>query len=155
MLGALARASLMEVLQKEGLKVALPIGGRDMDMLVALEFHATPCMGVPLKIVAVDADALSSHMMSVPATGLLVALVWEIADPAAVRTFALTAAELIVVRMRALMGRDAPPRRSEGEERAHTARRIIQSAIAPFSISPGQWRKKLQTMLEGRAHSGV
>jgi hypothetical protein len=152
MLEVVARTGLMDVLLKDGVKIALPIGDNRIDMLASIESRAISGIWIPLRVIAVYADALSRRFEEeVLAPGLLVAVVWDTVNPIAVRTyrtFALTPAELTVVKMVALIARNGAPRAAPEAHSGRTEEQVLQNALEPFAISPGQWLKKLATLLK-------
>jgi hypothetical protein len=152
-----AHARLVDEMRNDGVKVVLPIGARAIDMLASVESGdgARPNVWVPLTVVAVRADGLSSHLQGARVPGLLIALVWHIGKPGAVRTFAFTPAELTVVKMIALIQCKRALSVAETVDPTCTRQTVLRRAIEPFAISPGQWRKKLVLMLEDNARSNV
>jgi hypothetical protein len=150
MLKLAARARVMDELMADGVNVASPVGACDIDLLALVESRTAPCglVFVPIQIVVVlHADELSRNLEGARASGVLIALVWDIGKSAPIRSFALTSAELALVKMIDLTdGADA--------ERAHTrtdplaAREsVLQTAIEPFAMSPGKWCKKLKAII--------
>jgi hypothetical protein len=141
-----ARAHLMDVLQTEGVKIALPVGESDMDILATVESCRCRCPAawVPVTVVADCADGLSGNLQRAVAPGLLVALVWEIGDPDAVRAYAFTPAELIVVKRIAV-----------GNSSARHSRAGLNRKLESFAMTAGRWRGKLMTMLESDSAAGV
>jgi hypothetical protein len=135
-------------LLKDGVKIAPPSGARELDMLASVDSrNDRPNLWVPIKVLAVGADELAGNLEHTKTPGLVIALVWRGSNPEDIRTFAFTPAELIVVKMIALIGR----------ENAMCAQETtLQRAIEPFTMWPGQWRTKITTMLgrELRADAG-
>jgi hypothetical protein len=146
MLKRAACAHLIEELMAEAINVALPVGVCDIDMLAFVESHTKPCglVSVPIRIIVSCQDGLLRYLRGARASGMLVALVWEVGEPAPIRSFALTSAELTLVKMIALMdGARAASSSADpdlGRERRET---ILQNVIKPFAMSRGQWRRKL------------
>lgn len=134
--GVAARAHLMDVLQTERVNVALPVGDCRIDMLASVEssLRARPARWVPLKVVAECAARLAGNLLAAMPSALLVALIGDIDNPDAVRTFAFARAELAAVKRIALLERETGPG-------------ALMSAIEPFATAPGQWRRKLLTIL--------
>lgn len=156
MLEVVARTYLMDVLQHDGIKIALPISDGEMDMLASIESRATPGIWIPLRVIAAHADALPGRFEKVLAPGLLVAIVLDRVNPntsRTYRTFALTPAELTVVRMVALIARKGAPRAACAVDEGRTIHHVLQNALEPFSISPGQWRRKFMTLLKDHSLS--
>lgn len=154
MLKRAARAHVIEELMAEAINVALPVGVCDIDMLAFLESHTKPCglLSVPIRVVVSCQDGLLRYLRSARASGMLVALVWEVGEPAPIRSFALTSAELTLVKMIALMGgaRAASADPELGRERQET---ILQNVIKPFAMSRGRWRRKLIGFVGGIAET--
>jgi len=96
---------------------------------------------------AVQADELSKTLESARTSGLVIACVWDGLNSEAVRTFAFTPLELTVVKMLALIKRANAARACGNVEPAFAQDAAFQEAMKPFSMLPGQWRKKIATML--------
>jgi hypothetical protein len=142
---------LSDELLGEGIEVALTVAARDLGLVVSVESSdgLRPSAWIPIKVVAVAADESIASLEDVETSGLVIALVCKNGRPEAVRAFAFTPAELIVVKMIALIGRQSEFRSDKGVDSARTRERVLRDAIEPFVVSPGQWRKKLSTMLAG------
>jgi hypothetical protein len=154
MLEVVARTRLMDVLQNEGVRIAFPIGDGDVDMLASIDSRSTAGIWIPISVIAAYSDALSGRFEHLRVPGLLVAIILDIdnADAEqAYRTFALTPAELTVVRMVVLIARRGAARAASKADSGRTSQRILQSALEPFVIGPGQWRRKFTAVLEDRA----
>ena len=152
MLKLAANARLLGELMAEGVNVALPVTACDIDMLALVESSADRpgSVSVPIQIVVLHSDGLARNLEAVPASGLLVALVWDVGESAPVRSFAFTSAELILVKMIDLMSGADVERAGADPEGAREA--VLQNAMEPFAMSPGNWRKKLMAMVaESRA----
>jgi hypothetical protein len=150
MLKLAARAHVIDELMAEAINVALPVGACDIDMLALLESRMEPCglVSVPIKIVVSRSDGLSRNLEAVRAQGILVTLIWDIGESAPIRSFALTSAELTLLKMINLM--DAG-RAGAGAEPAQERREtMLRNAMQPFAMSRGQWRKKLIGIVAGR-----
>jgi hypothetical protein len=151
-----AHAHVINELKAEAINVALPLGVCDIDMLAFLESRTEPCRlaSVPIRIVVSRKDGLSRTLRTARALGVLVALVWEDGEPAPIRSFALTSAELTLVQMIALMNGARPTPASAGPELVRARREtILQNAMKPFAMSRGQWRKKLLGLVGGTAEA--
>ena len=141
-----ARAHVIDELMAEAVNVALPVGASDIDILAFLESRTEPCglVSVPIQIVVSRGDALSRNLQAARVLGMLVALVWDIGDLAPIGSFALTSAELTLVKMIDLMDGAHAARAFAGAEPAPAQREtILRNAMKPFAMSRGQWRKKL------------
>jgi hypothetical protein len=140
MLELVGRARLMDEMMEDGVNVALPMGACEMDMLAYVNSRTGPCriVSVPINVASFCSDALSSNLEAARVSGLLIALVWGIGNPEDVRTFALTPAELTVVKMIEIIGR----------ANACTPEVVLRNALEPFAMSPGKWRKKITAILE-------
>jgi hypothetical protein len=149
------RARLMDELLEEGVNVALPMGECAIDMLAYVNSRTDACtvVSVPIKIVSFSSDALSINLERARASGLLIALVRQIGKPEQVRTFAFTPAELTVVKMIAMCARGNSARVGESPSHARTPQSILQNALEPFAISPGEWRKKIATIVADKHSS--
>jgi len=148
-----ARAHVIDELMAEAINVALPVGACDIDMLAFLESRTEPCgvVSVPIQIVVSHSDALSRNLQAARTLGMLVALVWDIGESAPIRSFALTSAELTVVKMIDLMDGAQAARAYAGAEPGRAQReRMLRNAMKPFAMSRGQWRKKLMGVVGGR-----
>jgi hypothetical protein len=120
-----ARAHVIDELMAEAVNVALPVGACDIEILAFLESRTEPCG--------------------------LVALVWDIGELAPIRSFALTPAELTLVKMIDLMDGVQAARECAGAESGRARREaILQNAMKPFVMSRGEWRKKLMGIVGGR-----
>src|SRR5580658_958603 len=70
---------------------------------------------------------------------------------APIRSFALTSAELTLVKMIDLMDGARAARAFAGAESAPAQREtVLRNAMKPFAMSRGQWRKKLLGIVGGR-----
>ncbi len=101
MLKLAARARVIDELMAEGVNVALPVVACDIDLLAFMESRTEPCgvVPVPIQIVVSREDGLARHLETARAFGVLVALIWDAAERVPIRSFALTSAELTLVRM--------------------------------------------------------
>jgi hypothetical protein len=129
------------------------VGACDIDMLAFVESRTEPCgvVSVPIQIVVSHSDALSRNLQAARALGMLVALVWDIGELAPMRSFALTSAELTLVKMIDLMEGARAARAYAGAEPGRAQReRRLRNAMKPFAMSRGQWRKKLMGIVGGR-----
>ena len=141
-----ARAHVIDELMAEAINVALPVGACDIDILAFLESRTDPCglVSVPIQIIVSRGDALSRNLRAARVSGMLVALVWDSGELAPIQSFALTSAELTVVKMIDLMDGARAARAFAGEEPAPARREtVLRNAMKPFAMSRGQWRKKL------------
>jgi hypothetical protein len=148
-----ARAHVIDELMAEAINVALPVGPCDIDMLAFVESRTEPCglVSVPIRIIVSRVDGLSRNLEAARASGILVALVWDVGEFAPLRSFALTAAELTLVKMIDLMEGAHPVRACAGAEPARALRETtLQNVMRPFAMSRGQWRKKLMGFIQGR-----
>jgi hypothetical protein len=156
MLKLTACARVMGELMAEGVDVALPVGACDIDMFAFVESRTAPCglVSVPIQIVALHEDELLRNFENTRGSlGLLIALVWDVHESAPIRSFAFTSAELVLVKMIDLMcGADAR-RACAGTNSAAAREAVLQNAIEPFAISPGNWRKKLMAMVAGSSET--
>ena len=124
----------------DGIKIARPNGARELDMLASVDSRDdTPNVWVPIKVLAVGAEELASNLQHTKTPGLVIALVWHGSSSKDIRTFAFTPAELIVVKMMALITRENAMRARET---------TLQRAMEPFTVCPGQWRTKITSMLQ-------
>jgi hypothetical protein len=144
-----ARTRLIDALMSEGVNVALPIGAGEIDMLASVESpNGEPWNAwIPIKVVATPADALGKKLGSTRVPGLLVMLISSSGNLETVQTFALTSAELTVVRMIALPTRNSAESDCKVFAAARTAGGIFNQALEPFAIYPGQWRQKVMAAL--------
>jgi hypothetical protein len=148
-----ARAHVIDELMAEAVNVALPVGACDIDILAFLESRTEPCglVSVPIQIVVSRSDALSRNLQAARGLGMLVALVWDIGELAPIRSFALTPAELTLVKMIDLMHGVQAARECAGAESGRARREtILRNAMKPFAMSRGEWRKKLMGIVGGR-----
>jgi hypothetical protein len=146
-----ARAHVIDELMAEAVNVALPVGASDIDILAFLESRTEPCgLVVPIQIVVSRSDALSRNLQDAQALGMLVALVWDIGELAPIRSFALTPAELTLVKMIDLMDGVQAARACAGAQSGRARREtILRNAMKPFAMSRGEWRKKLMGIVGG------
>jgi hypothetical protein len=150
MLDVVARACLMEILQTDGIRIALPVSNGEIDMLASIDSRATAGRWIPVRVIAGYSDTLP-QFEHVRGPGLLVAVVLDFVNANAWRVhraFALTPAELTVARMVALIARKGATRAVCTSDTGRTGKQILQNALEPFAILPGQWRKKFITLLK-------
>jgi hypothetical protein len=148
-----AHAHVIDELMADAINVALPVGACDIDMLALLESRTEPCglVSVPIKIVVSRSDGLSRSLDAARAHGSLVALVWDVGELAPIRSFALTSAELTLLKMIDLMDGAHAARAGAGAEPAQVRREArLRNAMKPFAMSRGQWRKKLTDIVGGK-----
>ena len=145
MLKLAARARVMDELMAEGVNVALPVGACDIVMLAFVTSRTAPCglVFVPIQIVVFE-DGVSRNRETALAPDVLVALVRDVGESAPIRSFALTSAELTLVKM--MDGADAE-RTYAGTDPLRARASVLQNAIEPFAMSPGKWRKKLMAVI--------
>jgi hypothetical protein len=156
MLKLAARARVIDELMAEGVNVALPVGTCDIDMLAFVESRTDPCglVSVPIQIIVLRGEGLSRNLEAARASGVLVALVWEVDELAPTRSFAFTSAELTLVKMINLMDAADAERARAGADPARARREaVLQNAMKPFAMAPGQWRKKLMAIVAGRSET--
>jgi hypothetical protein len=146
-----ARARVMDELMAEGVNVALPVGACDVDMLAFVKSRTAPCglVFVPIQI-AVFEDGLSRNLEAALASDVLIVLVWDVGESAPIRSFALTSAELTVVKMIDLVDGTGAERAYAATDPLRARESVLQNAIEPFAISPGEWRKKLMAVIAGK-----
>jgi hypothetical protein len=149
MLKLTARARVMDELMAEGVNVALPVGACDVDMLAFVKSSTVPCglVFVPIQVVVFE-DGLSRNLEAAVGSDVLIALVWDVGESAPIRSFALTSAELALVKTIDLMA-DAE-RAYAGTDPLRGRESVLQNAIEPFAMSPGKWRKKLIAVIAGK-----
>jgi hypothetical protein len=152
MLKLAARARVMDELMAEGVNVALPVGACDIDMLAFVESRTAPCglVSVPIQIVVLHEHELSRNLEVARASGVLIALVWDVGKSAPIRSFALTSAELTLVKMIDLIDGADAERAYAGTDPLRAQESVLQNAIEPFAMSPGKWRKKLMAIIAGK-----
>jgi hypothetical protein len=152
MLEVVARTWLMDVLQNDGVKLALPVSDGETNMLASIESQSARGVWMPLRVIASYSVALPGRFEKVVTPGLLVAIVLDNVNPTisrSYRTFALTPAELAVVKLVALIARKGASRAAS----ADASEQALQNALEPFVISPWQWRKKFITLLKDHSLS--
>ena len=144
-----ACSRLKAELLKDGIEIAAPICMRELDMFASVNARdvARPRVWIPIKVLAVRADELSKTLESAKAPGLVIARVWNGLNSEAVRTFAFTPPELTVAKMIALIKRANATCACRSVDPAFAQDTAFQEAMKPFTMLPGQWRKKIATML--------
>jgi hypothetical protein len=150
MLESAGRARLMDELMEDGVHVALPIAACEIDMLAFVDSRseASTLLSVPVNIVSFGFDELWSNLKAARTWGLLIALVWEPSSPEQVRTFALTAAELTVIKMIQVIERARPVRSNRAPDPSCAPEAVVHKALEPFAMVPGKWREKIVDILE-------
>jgi hypothetical protein len=139
----LACSHLMDELMAEHINVALPVGSCGMDMLAspgAFE-ESVGILCIPIRVLLVRPERFARDIQSAGTPGLLVAISGDVSQPALIQRFALTAAELAVVKMIDLINAAEAKRRPATS--LHDNGSILLKAIESFAIRPGQWRHKL------------
>lgn len=143
------RARLIGELQDEGLRVALTIGGDEIDMLVSFDGGAGTRgdLWIPIRTIIVD-TAESRHSPAIEyannASLLIVTDVRRV-DHMSVRTYALTPGEVRVVNSVLIVASDIGSRKSAEEPLGpHTQ---LNESLRPFAVGPGQWRTRLSSVL--------
>jgi hypothetical protein len=153
MLELARRARLMDQLLEDGVNIALPMGACEIDMLAYVNSRTGACRmaSVPISVASFCSDALSSNLEAARASGLLIALVWGTGNPEDIRTFAFTPAELTLVKMIEIIGRANAARSGDPRDQARMPGTVLQSALEPFAMSPGKWRKKINAILDDKS----
>jgi hypothetical protein len=143
-------ARLMDELLREGVNVALPMHSDDIDMLLYVKSGSAACtiVSVPINVVSCRSDGLSRHLRGASAAGLLVVIVSSIDRLQRIRNFALTPAELTVMKMIETIGRAAASRPGDSPNDAQTQEATLQNALEPFAMTPGKWRRKIADFLQ-------
>jgi hypothetical protein len=144
-----ACSRLKAELLKDGIEIAGPIRMRELDMLASVGAcdAGRARVWIPIKVLAVRADELSRNLASAKASGLVIARVWNGLSSEAVRTFAFTPPELTVAKMIALIKHANATCVCVNVDPAFAHDMAFQEAMKPFTMLPGQWRKKIATML--------
>jgi hypothetical protein len=128
------RARLMQEIQGEDVRLALPVDLQDLFLLASPDRSVDACAGswVPVRVDLVVANAaiIAQTIRVARPFGLLIVRTFQPQSMRLLQTFAFTPSELVLVKMIALI---------ESGRMAH-----IQTAIEPFAVSEGQWRQKLQ-----------
>ena len=138
------RARVMDELARDGIRVALPLAHENVDMFVLAECASSlgVVQAIPIKVVSFSIDALGEHIASLRPQGLLVIVGWERCASDQICTFALTAAELTVLRMMHLICR--PSKGSPGSNHVEPA---LRQYLDTYRVSAGMWRKQLEAVL--------
>jgi hypothetical protein len=145
------RARLISEFQSEGVHIALPVDAGAIAMLASLEPAAglRASQWVPIQVITINGAGglLSGIVEDAGVFALLVLVTVESASAKAVRTYALTPAELLVVKMIGLIDHANPA--SHDRQPAAPSMQVasIQSAIESYAIAPGQWREKLRATI--------
>jgi len=144
----------MHVWQNEGVRIALPIDDGEIDVFVSIDSQSVAGRWIPVRVIAARSEELFGRFEHIRAPSLLVAIALDRANADAeqtYRTFALTPAELTVVRMVGVIVQKGSPTAACMAESGHSGPQLLQSALEPFVILPGEWRKKFTTVLRDLA----
>ena len=149
LLQLVANAHVIDELTAEGVNVALPLGACGIDLIAFVESVGKDRARtfVPIHIVVLRDDTTPINREPARSSDVLTALVWDRGTRAPIQSFALTSAELTVVKMIDLID-GADVKRADDETGSAGARdSVLRHAIARYAMSPGKWRKKLAAMI--------
>jgi hypothetical protein len=146
----LGRNLLVAELLQAGLEVALPIRDRGIDLIAyadvgeeLLEFSACP---IQMKAASKSSFSINSKYGVFP--GLLIAYVWNVADPGKTVTYALTHDEAVAVAEK--MGYTQTPSWKTG---SYSCTRIgvrLLQLLEPYRMEPEKWRTKVRKITQVR-----
>ena len=147
-----ARRHVIDELMAEEINVALPVVDCDIDMLAFLSLtESGGLVSVPIRVVVSHEDGLSRDLEAARESNMLVTLVCGVGGLAPIRSFALSSAELTLLRMLGLMNDANIAPTGSGAQCVRAGRNaILQNAMKQFAISRGQWRKKLTGVVEAK-----
>jgi hypothetical protein len=146
----LGRARLIDELLEDGLNVALPMRAGEIDMLAYIDSSATqyPMASVPIKVKSLCSFPISTAIEGVRSPCLLTAFVWGTNAPARAPIFALTLAELVVVKMIGVINRANAAQAGGAFDEAYRSNAILPDVLEPYAMSVGKWRRKISALLE-------
>ena len=133
------RARFIEELAKEGVRVALPVGLSEFDVLA---YSTGPTdnllLGVPIKVVSAPYEVVLSNLAEIKCPVLLAVLIQESEERESLRSFAFTPEELVVARMIGVIERSS--NRPRGSD-------TFRRALERHAVSPGTWHNKIRALI--------
>jgi hypothetical protein len=133
------RAQLVHELAREGVHLALPATACGVDLLAYPTPRANAVVAaVPIQLVVMSHDASWREFAALRTSGLLVLLLDDAQETQGVRTFALTAPELVLVQMVGLIDATAL---SQPANRCKAS--ALRQALEPYAMVSGNWRTKI------------
>jgi hypothetical protein len=151
MLQLTANARVMEELAADGINVALPLDACEIDMIACVDSRNEPQSMdfVPIHIVVLRENETFGKLDTAGRLNVLTALVWKRGKEAAMRSFALTSAELVLLKTIDVI--DRPALMSTKTAATPARMSALSDAIEAFAMSPGRWRKKLRAIIADKS----
>jgi hypothetical protein len=133
------RAQLVNELAHEGVHLALPATLCGIDLLAYTPPRANAVVtAVPIQLVVMSHDAVWREFAALRTSGLLVIFLENTQEAQGVRTFALTAPELMLVQMVGLIDATAT-----GQRTSRSKVSALRQALEPYAMVSGNWHAKL------------
>ena len=133
------RARLMDEIASAGVRLALPIGLSEVDVLA---YTAAPSGSVlftiPIKVMSMSFEVFSNRLASLKPSGLLAVLMNHVDGTSEVKAFAFTPQELVLLQMIGIIERSSERSRND---------MALKDAIKPYAMSSGTWHRKISTMI--------
>ena len=143
------RAQLVNELASEGMHLAFPATPCGVDLLAYPPPRANAMVtAVPIQLVVMSHDAFWCDFAALRTSGLLVMLLDDAQEARRVRTFALSAPELMLVQMVGLIEATAtsqPANRSKAS--------ALRQALEPYAMVSGDWHTKIRRWIQDRQSS--
>ena len=138
----IGRNLLIAQLVADGLEVAVPTRDRGVDLIVYSdrEEHGR-FVAKPIQLKAASAQAFSLDQKYERVTELLLAYVWNVADPTNAVTMCLTYSEALAVA--AEMGWTATTSWRNGKYSNNSPGRRLRELLVPYEMHPGTWRERI------------
>jgi hypothetical protein len=139
----LGRHRLSDELLRAGLEVAFPARDRGVDLIAYADLgrQVTKFVAKPIQMKAASSRAFSLNQKYVKISDLIVAYVWNLADPKSAATFALTYPEALAV-ADAMGWTKTPSWRSGSYTTSHPSARLV-AKLQPFTMTPEKWWAKI------------
>ena len=138
----IGRNLLIAQLVAGGLEVAVPTRDRGVDLIAYSdrEDHGR-FVAKPIQLKAASAQAFSIDQKYERVTELLLAYVWNVADPTNALTMCLTYSEALAVASE--MGWTTTASWKNGKYSNNSPGRRLRELLVPYEMHPGAWRERI------------
>jgi hypothetical protein len=138
----IGRSLLAARLMADGLEVALPERDRGIDLIVYVDLdECGRFLARPVQMKAASAEAFGVDRKYARFPDLLLAYVWNVAEPSQLRTLCMTQAECVSIAD--AMGWTRTRSWERGEYTTSRPGTKLRALLEPHEMHAGDWRRKL------------